>query len=122
MLQARQVAVCSNFHETVPRLVRWLLLTEDRTAASEFDLTQEYLARMLGVRRASVTEAARALGKRKLIAYSRGHIRMLDREGLEKACCTCYQAIKRVEQSGASQAGHASASGAPVFRDLGLPH
>jgi CRP-like cAMP-binding protein len=122
MLQARQVAVCSNFHETVPRLVRWLLLTGDRTAASEFDLTQEYLACMLGVRRASVTEAARVLQKRTLIDYSRGRIRILDRKGLESACCTCYQAIKRVEQSGASRAARPSGPGAPVFGDIGLPH
>ncbi len=122
MLQARQVAVCSNFHETVPRLVRWLLLTGDRTAASEFNLTQEYLARMLGVRRASVTEAACVLQKRKLIAYSRGRIRILDRKGLESACCTCYRAIKRVEHSGAPQAERVSGAGVPFFRDIGVPH
>jgi CRP-like cAMP-binding protein len=108
MIQARQVAVCSNFHETVPRLVRWLLMTRDRAGACDFHLTQEYLAQMLGVRRASVTEAASALQRRNLISYSRGLIKILDRKRLESACCTCYQAIMRLERGGAAPLAQAN--------------
>ena len=104
MIQARQVAVCSNFHETVPRLVRWLLMTRDRTGACDIHLTQEYLAQMLGVRRASVTEAACVLQRRKLISYTRGRIKILDRKRLESASCSCYQAIRQIERVGAAPA------------------
>jgi CRP-like cAMP-binding protein len=115
MMQARQVAVCSNFHETLPRLVRWLLLTRDRAGTCEIALTQEYLARMLGVRRASVTEAAGALQYRNLIHYCRGRIKILDERGLESACCTCYRTISRVERANGLASLHAVAVPADQF-------
>lgn len=120
IIHARQVAVCSNFHETVPRLVRWLLMTRDRTGSSDIYLTQQYLAQMLGVRRASVTEAACVLQRRKLISCSRGHIRILDRKRLESASCTCYQAIRQLERAEAESAARSTMAD-PAGRVFSLP-
>ena len=78
-----------------PRLARWLLMTGDRARSDEFYLTQDFLSHMLGVRRVGVTNAAGALQKRKLISYSRGAMRILDRPGLEAAACGCYKADKQ---------------------------
>jgi CRP-like cAMP-binding protein len=98
MLQARKIAVCSNFHETGPRLARWLLSTQDRSGSGDFYLTQKYLAEMLGVRRVSVTQAASALQRNGFITYSRGRVKILDAGGLEQAACPCYAAIKNLER------------------------
>jgi CRP-like cAMP-binding protein len=76
------------------RCARWLLMSHDRVLGDEIALTQEFLAEMLGVRRASVTHAAGALKRKKLIDYRRGTIRILDRRGLEKAACECYEFIR----------------------------
>lgn len=90
---ARQTVNCNRFHAVEARLARWLLMTSDRVRSEEFFLTQALLARMLGVRRATVNEAAGPLQQRKLIAYIRGRIRILDRTGLEAAACRCYTRI-----------------------------
>ena len=99
MAQITQTAACNRFHVVEARLARWLLMTRDRVRSDEFRLTHEFLGHMLGVRRVGVTNAARALQKRKLIAYSRGEIRILDRRGLEGAACSCYDLVKDMNGS-----------------------
>ena len=87
---ARQAVACSCFHTVEARLARCLLMTADRARSGEFTLTQAFLANALGVRRATVNEAAGPLQQRRLIGYTRGTIRILDRRGLEAAACGCY--------------------------------
>lgn len=90
-----QTAACNRAHEVEQRCARWLLMTHDRVHAPSFELTQEFLARMLGVRRPTVSIAAGILAKAQLITYTRGRVTIVDREGLEDASCECYQAIRR---------------------------
>jgi CRP-like cAMP-binding protein len=94
MSQISQTAACNRFHMVPERLARWLLMTRDRVGSNHFQLTQEFLSHMLGVRRVGVTKAAGQLQKRNLIEYSRGNIRIIDLEGLEDASCSCYQVAK----------------------------
>jgi CRP-like cAMP-binding protein len=93
MTQLAQGAACAHFHEMEPRVARWLLMIHDRAHSNKLYLTQEFLANMLGVRRSTITVAAGALQKRKLITYSRGTITILDRKKLESASCECYEAL-----------------------------
>lgn len=89
-------AACNYYHAVEERLARWLLITHDRTRGDQLRLTQEFLASILGVRRSSITLAARALQKRELINYRRGNITVNDRRGLEKASCLCYAADQEI--------------------------
>jgi len=107
MAQVSQTAACNRFHVVVARLARWLLMTRDRMRSKEFRLTQEFLSHMLGVRRVGVTNAARALQKRKLIDYSRGQISILDDKGLEAAACECYALVNAKCNGADTRAGYA---------------
>ena len=91
--QLSQTAVCTRFHDISQRLARWLLMTHDRAHADSFYLTHAFLSWMLGVQRSAITIAAGQLQKRKIVSYSRGHIRILNRGGLEASACECYPAI-----------------------------
>jgi CRP-like cAMP-binding protein len=92
--QMAQTAVCNRHHSVEQQLCRWLLLSLDRLSSHELTMTQELIANMLGVRREGVTEAAGKLHRAGLIDYSRGHIAVLDRPGLETRVCECYQVVK----------------------------
>ena len=91
-----QLAACHGLHEIDERLARWLLMVQDRLGSDRFYLTQEFLAEMLGSRRTSVTLAAGTLQRSGVIEYSRGHIRVLDRKGLESAACECYPVVRDI--------------------------
>jgi CRP-like cAMP-binding protein len=93
--QVSQSVVCNVRHPIEQRLIRWLLMHHDRVQDREFTLTQEFVASLLGVRRAGVSEAAKKLQYQGLIDYGRGHIYIVDRAGLEEACCECYRAVKQ---------------------------
>jgi CRP-like cAMP-binding protein len=93
--QMSQTAVCNRHHALDQQLCRWLLLSLDRLQGVDLLMTQELIANMLGVRREGVTEAALKLQRLGLIRYSRGHITVLDRPGLEQRTCECYAVVKR---------------------------
>ena len=95
MTQMSQTAACNRHHSLEQRLSRWLLLTLDRVSTSEFVVTHELVASMLGVRREGVSEAAGKLQNAGYIRYRRGHIAVLDRGGLESRTCECYLVVKK---------------------------
>lgn len=95
LTQMAQIAVCNRHHSLDQQLCRWLLLSLDRLRGNELVMTQELIANMLGVRREGVTEAAGNLQDAGLIRYSRGHITVLDRVGLEARTCECYAVVKK---------------------------
>jgi CRP-like cAMP-binding protein len=92
--QISQTAVCNRLHSVEKRLCRWLLLSRDRVDSNELQMTQEFISNMLGGRRESVTVAAARLQEEGLIQYSRGHITIVDRRGLEAAVCECYRIVR----------------------------
>ena len=93
--QVAQSAACNQFHSLEQRCARWLLMTHDRMDSNAFTLTQEFLAMMLGVQRTGVSAAAGALQRDGLIDYTRGHVTIKNRRGLERRSCECYGISKR---------------------------
>ena len=93
--QVAQSVACNRFHSIQRRACRWLLMTRDRMPSDEFLLTQEFLAMMLGVQRTGVTAAAGALQRAGLIRYKRGTVTILDRPGLERLSCECYDVSRK---------------------------
>lgn len=91
-----QLAACNGLHEIEERLARWLLMVQDRLESPKFELTQEFLAGMLGTRRTSVTLAAGSLQQSGFIEYRRGRIHILDRDGLRNAACECYPIVRKL--------------------------
>jgi CRP-like cAMP-binding protein len=94
MAMVAQHAACNALHTVQERMCRWILLTHDRVRRDQFQLTQEYLAQMLGVRRPSLSAVAGELKRAGLINYSRGTVTVLDRKGLEARSCPCYKIIR----------------------------
>jgi CRP-like cAMP-binding protein len=93
--QMAQTAVCNRHHSLDQQLCRWLLLSLDRLSSNQLVMTQELIANMLGVRREGVTEAALKLQHAGLIQYARGRIQVLDRAGLERRTCECYNVVRK---------------------------
>ncbi len=105
MQQLASSALCMRFHALRPRLARWLLMTQDRAGRDNFQVTQEFLSSMLGVRRVGVTAAALALQGRGLIDYHRGDMHVLNRAGLQAAACSCYASDRAAYQAQFPSAG-----------------
>jgi len=97
-LQSQQSAACLAHHTLSRRMARWLLATADRTGTNSFPLTQEYLGFMLGTQRTTVSVAAADLKQRRVIRYTRGNIKILDRSALEEQACECYRTIHEIEE------------------------
>jgi CRP-like cAMP-binding protein len=92
-LQVSQTAACNAHHTLEARLARWLLMAHDRADGDVLPLTQEFTSLMLAVRRSGVNATARSLQAAGLITYSRGHITVTDRSGLEAVSCECYRVV-----------------------------
>jgi len=89
-MQVAQTAACNRLHDVKQRLARWLLMTQDRVDSASLPITHDFLATMLGTDRPSVTLAAGALQKKKLIEYTRGAVKIVNRKKLEVSACECY--------------------------------
>lgn len=92
--ESAQLTACNALHAVRQRLARWLLLTQDRVGADRFDLTQEFLAQMLAVRRPYLSRTAQDLQRLGCITYRRGHIAVLDRGLLESTSCDDYDTVR----------------------------
>lgn len=109
--QVARSAACNSLHRLEQRCARWLLLAADELGRTDFSLTHEYLAEMLGVRRASVTDVASEFSERGLVEYSRGRVRIVDPKALARAACECYALVtEEAERMFATGAGRRLAS------------
>ena len=95
MAQTAQSAACNRFHPIESRMARWLLMTNDRMKTGIFQITQEFLANMVGVRREAVNKTAKSFQARGLISYYRGNLLILDVKGLKDISCNCYKIISK---------------------------
>lgn len=111
--QAAQAAACNAIHPIPERIARWILTADDLSPRDTMEFRQEELARLIGARRSTVSEAASLLKRRKFIAYNRGVIRIIDRPGLEAAACDCYRMLKpRLEELHCGPVGDPNAASA----------
>jgi CRP-like cAMP-binding protein len=94
LVQTTQSVLCNRMHSVDERLARWLLSSADRMESDSLNLTQEFLAQMLGAQRSTVTVAAGNMQRDGLIGYSRGKIQILDRKKLEASTCECYGIVR----------------------------
>ncbi len=113
LLSTSQLSACNNLHTTNERCARWLLMAHDRVPGDVLLLTQEFLSQMLGVRRGGVTLAASALQEAGFISYSRGHIKIRNRSGLESASCECYDSMERDWKA---LMGYSASKSSPMYR------
>jgi CRP-like cAMP-binding protein len=112
LTQIGQSSACNRLHTLSERCARWILMTHDRVHRDAFTLTQEFLAQMLGVRRAGVNEAMQELQQGGLVTYGRGEVTVTDRAGLEAASCECYALIRDEHQRLAELGGDGGAPAA----------
>ena len=110
MFFVEQMIVCNTVHPLQQRCARWLLLVADRAAREEYELTHDFLSVMLGVRRATVSEAAKHLQDAGAIQYARGHVKIVDRPALEALSCECYKSAVRVFDDALDTWGHVLAT------------
>jgi len=96
-MQVAQTAACNRLHNIGQRLARWLLMTQDRVDSGSLPITHDFLATMLGTDRPSVSLAASVLQKKKLIEYTRGSVKIVDRKKLENTTCECYGVIQQYD-------------------------
>jgi CRP-like cAMP-binding protein len=96
-MQVAQTAACNRLHDIEQRLARWLLMTQDRVDSAALPITHDFLATMLGTDRSSVSLAAGVLQKKKLIEYTRGAVKIVNRKKLEDSACECYEVIQRFD-------------------------
>lgn len=120
MTQMSQTAVCNRHHSVDQQLCRWLLSTLDRLSSNELTLTQELIASKIGVRREGITAAAGALQQAGYIHYRRGHITVLDRAGLERQVCECYEVVKNEQHRLLNDVRHRQEP-APTLAGRGRP-
>src|SRR5208283_1776423 len=96
-MQVAQTAACNRLHDIGQRLARWLLMTQDRVDSGSLPITHDFLATMLGTDRPSVSEAAGVLQKKKLIEYTRGAVKIVNRKKLENSACECYRVMQQYD-------------------------
>jgi len=108
MTQTAQSAACNRFHAIDSRMARWLLMTHDRMKTGAFQITQEFLSNMVGVRREAVSKAAKGFQQRGLIEYNRGTLMILDIKGVKEIACECYEIISRNHPSYAKKDNNGS--------------
>jgi CRP-like cAMP-binding protein len=116
LVQSIQGVACNALHPASARMARWLLMTQDRLGEDRLPLTQEHLAIMVGVQRTTISAVASALQARGVISNGRGRVTIVDREGLRRLSCECYDAIEEAVRLTLEEAPPDRAAGRPVLR------